>query len=213
MKNLSINALDPTGRSCYLLPMPTGKPKSSKRDELVDIASDLFYEQGYGATGIKQIIDTAGIAKGTFYSHFSSKEELGIAWLKKRHIVWNAWLTEQVDQARSPKGRILSLFDFLESWMTKSEFRGCAFINTLAEVPNYDSPMRLEISEHKKELRETIQDLAVECFTDKTSAFGKQKGTTIFLLFEGALVESQNFRDTWPIASARKAVNGILVDE
>ena len=64
--------------------MPSLNSKISKRDELVGIASDLFYEQGYGATGVKQIIDTAGIAKGTFYSHFTSKEELGLAWLKKR---------------------------------------------------------------------------------------------------------------------------------
>lgn len=54
------------------------KETASKRDELIEIASKLFYQQGYQATGIKQIIDEAGIAKGTFYSHFKSKEELGL---------------------------------------------------------------------------------------------------------------------------------------
>lgn len=45
--------------------MPAINVNTSKRDDLVGIASDLFYRQRYGATGIKQIIDTAGIAKGS----------------------------------------------------------------------------------------------------------------------------------------------------
>jgi AcrR family transcriptional regulator len=182
----------------------------TKRDQLVDIASALFYEQGFGATGIKQIIDTAGIAKGTFYSHFTSKEEVGVAWLKKRHAVWNSWVKAKLDEPRSAKGKIVALFDFLESWMSDCGFRGCAFLNTLSEVEDPENPMRQEIVSHKEGLHETIQSLAAEHFAGRSSAFAKQKGSIIFLLFEGALVESQNFRDTWPIVSARKEVKALL---
>ena len=190
--------------------MPADSPRKTKRDDLIEIASALFYEQGFGATGIKQIIDTAGIAKGTFYSHFESKEEVGLEWLRKRHGVWNSWLQTELDKAKSPKGKVLGLFDFLEKWMSESDFRGCAFLNTLAEVPDPDHPMRHEIAKHKSGLQEAIQGLAAEHFAGKTSAFAKQKGSVIFLLFEGALVETQNFRDTWPINAARKEVKGML---
>ena len=193
--------------------MPAESPPKTKRDELVDIASILFYQQGYGATGIKQIIDTAGIAKGTFYSHFESKEQLGLAWLRKRHAIWNSLLGGELDKVKHPKGKILALFDFLQQWMSESEFRGCAFLNTLAEVPDSDNPMRHEIATHKSALQEAIQGLTAEHFSGKTSAFAKQKGSVIFLLFEGALVEAQNFRDTWPIIAARKEVKGMLSGE
>ncbi|MFT4548530.1 MAG: AcrR family transcriptional regulator [Verrucomicrobiales bacterium] len=190
--------------------MPAEKPPKTKRDELVDIASSLFYEQGFGATGIKQIIDTAGIAKGTFYSHFESKEEVGLAWLRKRHSVWNSWLQAEIEKAKSPKEKILSLFDFLEKWMSESEFRGCAFLNTMAEVPDPDHSMRHEVAAHKSGLRQSIQALAAQHFAGKSSAFAKQKGSVIFLLFEGALIEAQNFRDPWPIVAARKEVKSML---
>ena len=193
--------------------MPAKTSPKTKRDELVDVASGLFYEQGYGATGIKQIIETAGIAKGTFYSHFDSKEEVGLSWLRKRHRVWNSWLGVELDKAKSPKRKILALFDFLEKWMSESEFRGCAFLNTLAEVPDPKNPMRREIVTHKAGLQETIQGLAAEYFAGKPSAFAKQKGSVIFLLFEGALIEAQNFRDPWPIVAARKEVKGMLAAE
>ena len=115
--------------------MPTKVTQGqSKRDEIVEIASRLFYEQGFGATGIKQIIDEAGIAKGTFYSHFQSKDELGLAWLKARHAVWNGWFEDSVEQSDAAAG-ILASFDFLEKWLEESSFRGCAFLNTMAEIP------------------------------------------------------------------------------
>ena len=190
--------------------MPVKNASSSKRDELVDIASALFYSQGYGATGIKQIIDTAKIAKGTFYSHFTSKEEVGLAWLKKRHTVWNSWLDARLDEAGSAGNKLLVAFDFLESWMAECDFRGCAFLNTLAEVPDPAHAMRLEVLAHKKELQSKIQALAVEHFADKPAGYGEHKGTIIFLLFEGSLVEAQNFRDVSPIVSAKAEVTYIL---
>ena len=199
----------PTGRVIFLSMEETGK-QISKRDQLVEIASTLFYQQGFGATGIKQIIEAAGIAKGTFYSHFSSKEEIGIAWLQKRHQDWMQWLHASMEKSASPKGKLLRLFDFLESWMTESEFRGCAFLNTLSELPAPDNPMRHEIESHKQSLFDTISSLVGKHYKSQGTALVSQKAKVIFLLFEGALVEAQNFRDVWPIIAASKEVKTIL---
>lgn len=190
--------------------MPDKTTTHSKRDELVGIASALFYEQGYGATGIKQIIETAGIAKGTFYSHFSSKEEVGLAWLNKRHHEWNAWLEKHLSNGKSARSKLLALFDFLETWMNDCDYRGCAFLNTLAEVPDPANPMREAILSHKKELQAKIQGLVAQHFEDKSSAYSNQKGTLIFIIFEGALVEAQNYRDLSPIICARKELKTLL---
>lgn len=204
------NSLDPTGRSFYVFIMKAEQPTSSKRADLVEIASELFYAQGYGATGIKQIIDTAGIAKGTFYSHFSSKEELGVAWLKSRHQVWNAWLDEGIKDARSAKGKLIAMFDFLETWMTSCDYRGCAFLNTLAEIPDPEHAMRREIESHKRDLQSKIEALVAEHSSGKSDAFNKQRALIIFLLFEGAIVETQNLRDLSLITAARKEVKSLL---
>lgn len=47
-----------------------------RRDQLVDCARALFFERGYEATTINDIITRAGVSKGGFYHHFSSKEEI-----------------------------------------------------------------------------------------------------------------------------------------
>ncbi len=46
------------------------------KDRILDAAQHLFFGYGYATTSIAEIIRAVGIAKGTFYHHFSSKEEL-----------------------------------------------------------------------------------------------------------------------------------------
>lgn len=191
--------------------MPDTETVKTKRDELLEIASKLFYKQGYYRTGVKQIIDEAGIAKGTFYSHFKSKEDLGVAWLKARHSTWNGWMEEFLAKSGGvASDRILSLFDFLEDWMQSSNFRGCAFLNTLTETPEGDSPLRLEIESHKKSLLSEVQSLVDEHFETEDQPELGQLARSIYILFEGALIEMQNFRDIWPAQAAKEQVRRLL---
>ena len=185
--------------------------KDTKKDHLLEIASQLFYKQGYHATGIKQIIDAAGIAKGTFYSHFKSKEELGVAWLQKRHREWNEWRENYIAQkSGAPREQLLSLFAFLGQWMSECDYRGCAFLNTMAETPDANSPLRKEVQNHKDGLRYFIRRRVDSIFSEATDLENEQKADVIFLLFESALVESQNFRSKWPIDIASKHVTALL---
>lgn len=182
----------------------------AKRQELIEIASRLFYEQGFGATGIKQIIEEAGIAKGTFYTHFKSKEELGLAWLRARHATWNGWLEQSVDQLPSEAERLLGCFDFLQKWLEDSKFRGCAFINTMAEIPQAENPLRAEVEAHKLQLLRWFQRQAVGHFSSLPKEEANEKGSMFYLLFEGALIESQLFQNAWPVETARQSVRSLL---
>lgn len=47
-----------------------------KRQEIIDLAADLFAKQGYAATGIAEIGKVAGLAKGALYYYIGSKENL-----------------------------------------------------------------------------------------------------------------------------------------
>lgn len=52
------------------------KEHELKKNELLAIAKTLFFQKGYDNTTVQDIIDTLGIAKGTFYHYFKSKDEL-----------------------------------------------------------------------------------------------------------------------------------------
>ncbi|MGB6309735.1 MAG: helix-turn-helix domain-containing protein, partial [Steroidobacteraceae bacterium] len=64
---------------------PRTKPPEIRREELMDAAEQLFLAQGIAATSIDAIVAGAGVAKGTFYLYFQSKEQLLTA-LRQRFI-------------------------------------------------------------------------------------------------------------------------------
>ena len=57
-------------------PARSVKPAEIRMEEILDAAQALFAQKGYNATSVQEIIDTVGIAKGTFYHYFRSKLEL-----------------------------------------------------------------------------------------------------------------------------------------
>jgi AcrR family transcriptional regulator len=54
----------------------TLKDPDVRRNEIVDVAQHLFLTKGYDNTSVQDVLDGAGIAKGTFYHYFGSKMEL-----------------------------------------------------------------------------------------------------------------------------------------
>ena len=51
-------------------------PAPVRKAQILEAAARLFAEQGYLATTINDILEAVGIAKGTFYHHFASKQEV-----------------------------------------------------------------------------------------------------------------------------------------
>jgi AcrR family transcriptional regulator len=54
----------------------TVKDPDVRRSEILDVARRLFYRKGYEQTSVQDIITEIGIAKGTFYHYFCSKQDL-----------------------------------------------------------------------------------------------------------------------------------------
>ena len=183
------------------------------RGRIIDSALRLFYEQGYLATGINQIISESQVAKATFYNHFASKENLCVAYLQARHVIWMEWLVSSVESYKSVAERIPAVFSFLREWMVSCNFRGCAFLNIASEVPSLNSNIRTEVIKHKDDLRLYIKQMVallrnshegdrqinIEADTDK-----------VYVLIEGAIVASQNYGQVWPIEVAQSAVRNLL---
>ena len=52
------------------------KKGDRRREEILRMAEELFYENGYEKTTVSEIIDALHLSKGGFYHHFTSKDEL-----------------------------------------------------------------------------------------------------------------------------------------
>ena len=158
---------------------------SSKREQLVDTAIELFCRDGFHATGIDKILAESGVAKMTLYKHFKSKDELILAALHKRDEIFRNMFMHAIEsRAKEPRARLLAVFDALEEWFLTREFSGCMFVNAAAEYPEMDCSIHNACAENKRLIVNYINDLAREAGAKDAETLGK--GLT--LLMEGAVV-------------------------
>jgi AcrR family transcriptional regulator len=144
------------------MPNETEPSTSSARRRILDAADRLFYVNGINATGVDAVIDSAKVARMTFYKHFGGKEGLILAYLDGRDVRWRGTLERAIETAGDdPSARLLAVFDALRSWaVSESRFRGCSFANAMAELADPGHPAREFVTSRKKVLRDRMLDLA-----------------------------------------------------
>src|ERR1700744_1016088 len=111
---------------------PSGEPglhaaPPDARERLLDAAESLIYAGGIHATGVDAIVRTAGAARKSFYTWFESKDALVAAALQRRDERWMRWFNDgTLARGRSPRARLLAMFDVLREWFVSDGFHGCA---------------------------------------------------------------------------------------
>ncbi len=161
---------------------PLSAQASSPRERILLTALDLFYREGIRATGIDRVIAESGVAKVTFYRHFPSKNDLICEFLEYRHLQWMAWFT---DALARHGGDANALCPALAEWFQDAGFRGCAFINSVAELGTA-LPAVVAISRrHKQDLANAIAGLMPH------SRFSKRDGQDLALAVDGAITRAQ----------------------
>ncbi|MFA5983551.1 MAG: TetR/AcrR family transcriptional regulator [Methylococcaceae bacterium] len=138
--------------------------KLTARERILLTAHDLFYEDGIRATGIDKIIAQAKVTKVTFYRHFPSKNELIIAFLDYRHQLWLDWFKAALNRhtSDSAENPLMALVPALAEWFKNPIFRGCAFINSVAELGGSLAEVMRISSQHKQDMAEVIAQLLPE---------------------------------------------------
>ncbi|HMK91264.1 MAG TPA: helix-turn-helix domain-containing protein [Methylocystis sp.] len=137
--------------------------KQSARERILRAAHDLFYRDGVRATGVDRLIAEAGVTKVTFYRHFACKDDLVRAFLAYRHERWMDWFVAALARhiaAQDPGARrdapLAPLHRALEEWFCDPAFRGCAFINSIAELGGALPGICEAATRHKREMTEAI---------------------------------------------------------
>lgn len=177
-------------RLVYNWPMisnsPASVPDRPARERILITAHDLFYRDGIRATGIDKVIAEAGVTKVTFYRHFPSKNDLIRAFLEYRHQRWMAWFTEALRRhGGCAGGGLLPLLATMAEWFRNPIYRGCAFINTVAELGG-TLPDVVEICHsHKQDMVRAIAELLPD------SPAQWQLANAAAVAIDGAIVKAQ----------------------
>jgi AcrR family transcriptional regulator len=117
----------------------TTEVKASARERLLEAAASLTYRNGVGI-GVEALCKAAGVSKRSMYQLFESKDELLAASLERRACAYVAALLPPADDGRSPRARIVHVFEQVESQAGAPEFKGCQYLAVQIELKDQDHP-------------------------------------------------------------------------
>jgi AcrR family transcriptional regulator len=157
--------------------MDDGEGGAAVRERILAGVDRLFYAQGIKSVGVDAIAAELGISKKTLYRHFPSKDELVIGYLRARFRP----LPEA--STKAPAEQILANLEWIARSLTSAgDFRGCAFLNVLAELGNEDSEARKLAVAYKESRRLWYRDLLSQLDVDDPDTLATQ----LSLLVDGA---------------------------
>ena len=181
--------------------MATLPAKPAMKDRILETADRLFYLQGIRAVGVDTIAAEIGISKRTLYNHFGSKNALISAYLTRRFVP-----PRRSD--KPPLEQILGTFDSLERRFAARDFRGCPFVNAVAELGNEDQSVRKIAIAFKESRRLWFRDLLVLLGVRDAEGLATQ----LALLVDGAIAQDLVRNDTAMARAARQAASVLLAN-
>ncbi|GAP21391.1 TetR/AcrR family transcriptional regulator [Leptolinea tardivitalis] len=67
------------------MPRSSREKSALTRSRIIDVAYQLFIDNGYNATPMREISQKAGVTVGAIYNHFETKEDIWVAVIRERH--------------------------------------------------------------------------------------------------------------------------------
>ena len=174
-------------------------PSTHRPDErLLETAYELFCARGVRDVGVDELVERAGVAKATLYRHFSSKDELILAFLQLREERWTTgWLRQKVrERGGTPEEQLLAVFDLFDEWFREPDYAGCPFIKVLLEM-GAGHPAGAACIEHL----ETVRELLTQLVEDAGLRDPSELAQSFHLLLCGSIIEASAGKTT----AARRA--------
>jgi AcrR family transcriptional regulator len=179
------------------------------RTALIDTAALLFRRQGYAATGVNQILETADVKAGSLYHHFpNGKQELAAAVVESAGGEIERLLRRFLDSDSSVGEIVNGWIDLLIVQLASDGRDGCPIEPIATESVNASQQVR---------------DASARAFAGWTSAVAERLRTdgwrdrdaeetalAIIALIEGALILSRIAGDDVALKSAKVAAGSLL---
>ncbi len=116
-----------------------GRPREFDREAVLDRALEVFWERGYEATSVQNLVDGMGINRGSLYDTFGDKHTLFLAALDRYDQVWVTRVVDALAEPGPVRARVRGVFEEASCEAARAERRGCFATNSAVELAPRDS--------------------------------------------------------------------------
>ena len=175
------------------------------RERLVNTARKLFWNQGFSATGVAQILKEAGAKSGSLYYFFPTKEDLLREVLERyKSLLMPAVMEPVFAKIDDPIERIFGVLDAYRRGLLYTEFNGgCPIGNLALELSDAHPEVRQLIAENFTGWVDQIRgclDAAADRLPDDVDR--AQLASFVLTVMEGAVMQCRAYRSQAPFDAA-----------
>jgi len=179
--------------------MSPGPQIQFDREEVLEKAMRLFWENGYEATGMSVLLDHVGIGRQSLYNTFGDKRSLYIATLDHYFRTRGGPLMAQLRSPGSPMGNIKTVFRMWETMAEDNHFCGCLLGNCAAELAHTDPEIADRIGSYIQVLEDGFHDTLVQArdqgeISDRHDP--RDLARNVINMIQGMALMSKVIRDT-----------------
>jgi AcrR family transcriptional regulator len=178
------------------------------RTRILATAYDLFARRGIRDVGVDEVVERAGVAKATLYRHFRTKDDLVLAFLRRREELWTQGVVAAGARSRgdTAEEQLLAIFDVFDEWFRRDDFEACSFINVLLELGARHGAGKASIG-HLENIRAFVRELATEAGLRDADAFAR----SWHILMKGSIVSASE--GDLDAARRAQAMARLLIDQ
>ena len=133
--------------------------KRNTKELILEKGSEIVRLKGFHHTGIQEILNSAGIPKGSFYFYFKNKEDFGLQLIdySSTFFLGNADVFFK-DENYSYLHRLRRLFDFFLNYYESTNFKGgCTIGNLAQELGDTNIMFRVKLNEVFEKMKNKIE--------------------------------------------------------
>ena len=171
---------------CYNLFM-----KETTRQKLIDATYEEVYSNGYQGAALTDILNKAGVHKGSMYHYFGSKKEMALVAIKEK--ISERFFERYGKILELKSGYLEAFFSGIRDTKLRDFQRGCPIANIVQEMSNLDEDFNVTMKAIYEEFRKFVKDILdkaietgemKECDTKKMALF-------ITASLEGAILSAK----------------------
>ena len=188
-------------------PLRLGRPRNFNEDKVLDQIVELFWEDGYEATGLSSITSKTGLVKASLYAAFGNKRQMYIKALDRYEIiVIDPGCDLLRDATQPPAQRLKAFFSLpINAVRDDSDLRGCFLCNASADQASVDPEIAEAVQRGYAKLQDALADAIREL--GETGQAAKSKAAFAIATYTGLRVMA---RSGTPVAALELARDGVL---
>lgn len=126
--------------------MVIGRPRQFDSDKALEQATERFWQQGFAATSLQDLLECTQLSKSSLYQTFGNKEKLFVRCLDQYRQHIGHILAERLHQADSGLSFIRELLDMVIVEAGSDGRKGCLLVNTANEVAGREPAIALAVN-------------------------------------------------------------------